>query len=332
MNQILDYNPISDGENRGNSGNSRNSGGTDKIIKVFAILLIIFAICLIGIGVYNKIKNNTGVNNGDVVQEKASINTTPEGTSLTISISHNKDLTKLIYNWNTTSEKTLSIDSGNTFETIIDIPAGNNTLNIQVVDINGEVTQYSEEISSETGIDIIEPVITDLKNSITDDKKLMINVKDETELSYITYRWNDEEEITINAEEGQLQIKEKIEIREGTNTLTVVAVDKANNTSSVQESFTGLLQPNIQVVLSEDKSKLIVTCTHENGISKIEYTLNDKPFAAQLPDSPKEVTFEQALDEGYNKIILTATSIDNTTTTFGGECTYIPDQSGITIE
>ena len=58
MNQILDYNPINDGNNRGNGGNSKD---TDKIIKVFAILLIFFAICLIGIGVYNKINNNFNI-------------------------------------------------------------------------------------------------------------------------------------------------------------------------------------------------------------------------------------------------------------------------------
>ena len=118
----------------------------------------------------------------------------------------------------------------------------------------------------------------------------------------------------------------------GKPTTVIILTPVSFKYSEANFTFTGLTQPNIQVVLSEDKSKLIVTCTHENGVSKIEYTLNDKPYAAELADSPTEVQFEQVLDEGYNKIILTATSVDGTTTTFGGECTYTPDNSGITIE
>lgn len=325
MNQILDYNPISNGENRGNKGN----GGTDKIVKVFAILLIFFAICLIGIGIYNKIQNSSNTNSDQVAQSKANISTSVEGTTLTISISHDKKLTKLIYNWNTTAEKNIAIETGNTFETTIQIPSGDNTLNIQVIDENGMKTEYSETISSEEGLDIIKPTI---KYEITEDKKIKITAKDETEIDFITYRWNDEDEHKVEAdEEGQFQIVEVIEIKKGENNLTIVAVDKANNTDSLQQVFTGLMQPNIQVVLSEDKSKLVVTCTHENGVSKIEYTLNDKPFAAELPDNPKEVQFEQPLDEGNNIIMLTVTSIDGTSTTFGGQCTYTP-QNQVTIE
>lgn len=325
MNQILDYNPISNGENRGNGGN----GGTDKIVKVFAMLLIFFAICLIGIGIYNKFQNSTNSNSEQLSETKANINTTIDGTTLTISVSHDKKLTKLIYNWNTTSEKTIAIETGNIFETSIEIPSGDNTLNVQVLDENGVKTEYSEPISSEEGVDIIKPTI---EYEITEDKKIKITARDESEIDFITYRWNDEEENKVEAdEEGQLQIIEEIEIKKGENNLTIVAVDKSNNTDSLQQVFTGLMQPNIQVVLSEDKSKLVVTCTHENGVSKIEYTLNDKPFAAELPDTPKEVQFEQALDEGYNKIILTVTSVDGTSTTFGGECTYTPETQ-VTIE
>ena len=324
MNQILDYNPISDGDNRGRGGNNP----TDKLAKVYAILLIIFAICLMGIGAYNIIQNKSDEKPGEVAQTKANITTNIEGTTLTISVSHDKNLNKLIYNWNTTSEKNIAIETGKTFKTTIEIPSGENTLNIQVIDENGVKTEYSEPITSDEGVDIIKPTI---KYEITEDKKIKITAKDETEIDFITYRWNDEEEKKIEAEDGEFQIVEEIEIKKGENNLTIVAVDKSNNTDSFQQVFTGLMQPNIQVVLSEDKSKLVVTCTHENGISKIEYTLNEKPFAAELQDNPKEVQFEQPLDEGNNTIILTVTSIDGTSTTFGGQCTYTPETQ-VTIE
>ena len=53
MNQILDYNPIRNDDSN-NNYNNRNMGNKSNVIKAFAIILIIFAICLIGIGVFNK--------------------------------------------------------------------------------------------------------------------------------------------------------------------------------------------------------------------------------------------------------------------------------------
>ena len=108
MNQILDYNPISNGDNRGNNGNSP----TDKIVKAFAFLLIIFAICLIGIGIYNKIQNNSSGNDEVVAETKANIVTEKDGENLIIKVTHDKKLTKLTYNWNALAEKTLAIETG----------------------------------------------------------------------------------------------------------------------------------------------------------------------------------------------------------------------------
>ena len=325
MNQILDYNPISDGENR------RNGGGFEKnkIILFFSIALIVFAVLLIGIGIYNK-KQNNSKDNAKPSNTDAKISTLVEGATLKISVSHDKNLKKLVYNWNTDAEKTMSITTGKTFETVINIPAGDNTLNIQVTDEDGQKHVYSKPIYSEEGVDIVDPTN---ELNVTDDKKLEIKVKDETAIDFFTYRWNDEDEIKVEAEDDEkLQMLRKIDIKEGKNSITVVAVDKANNTESKMESYEGLNQPIIVVVLSEDKSKLVVTCSHENGVSKIEYTLNGKPYAAELPDSPKEITFEQALDRGENEIIITATSIDKTTTTFGGRCSYMPEQDSIVVE
>lgn len=325
MNQILDYNPISNGENRGNGGGF----GKNKIILFFAIALIIVAICFIGMGIYNKIQNNSE-DNVKPVNSEAKISTLVEGATLKISVSHDKNLKKLVYNWNTDAEKTMSITTGKTFETEIKIPAGENTLNIQVTDEDGKKHMYSEPIYSEDGEDIVDPTV-ELK--LADDGKLEIKVKDDTEIDYFTYRWNDEEEIKVEAEDDEkLQMIRKIDIKEGKNSITVVAVDKANNTDSQMKSYEGLNKPLIVVELSADKSKLVVKCSHEKGISKIEYTLNGNPYAAELPDAPKEITFEQGLDRGDNEIIITATSVDNTATTFGGRCSYIPEQESIVVE
>ena len=328
MNQILDYNPIRNGDGD-NNYNSKNTGNKSGIIKVFAIILIIFAICLIGLGMFNKYKNNSEMNS-DQNKTEAIITTIQEGSELFITVEHDKEIKKLIYNWNTGSEKTIAVDTGKIFETTIDIPAGSNTLNIQVVDIDGNKTFKNETIESEDGIDIINPVI---KYEITEEKKLKITATDETELDFLTYRWNDEDETTVEPNDvNSKKIEVEIDIKTGTNNLTITAVDKNNNNESLVEVFEGLLQPKIEVVLAEDKSKLIIRTTHDSGISKIEYTLNDKPYAAVLEEGPTEVSFEQPLEQGNNIIILKVTSVEGTTSDFAGQCSYTPDTSDVVVE
>ena len=52
MNQILDYSP-----NKSN----KSSSGSDKIVRFFAILLIIFALCLVASGVYKMYARNSKI-------------------------------------------------------------------------------------------------------------------------------------------------------------------------------------------------------------------------------------------------------------------------------
>ena len=164
-------------------------------------------------------------------------------------------------------------------------------------------------------------------------KKLKITATDETELDFLTYRWNDEDETTVEPNDvNSKKIEVEIDIKTGTNNLTITAVDKNNNNESLVEVFEGLLQPKIEVVLAEDKSKLIIRTTHDSGISKIEYTLNDKPYAAVLEEGPTEVSFEQPLEQGNNIIILKVTSVEGTTSDFAGQCSYTPDTSDVVVE
>lgn len=319
MNQILDYNPVGNG-----NGGSPEKSGLDKIIKVAAVLVILLAIALIGIAIFNRVQNKQ--NPVENKEETAKVETIQEEDGLKISISSDTELTKLIYSWNEGSEHTIPIEKLKNYDTKIEIPSGESTITLKVIDINGNETDYSNSYNSENGIDLISPIIN---FEVTEEKKIRITATDETAIDFITYRWNDEEEKTKNADgEFVKELTEEIDIRPGKNLLTVIAVDKSENTTSKEQSYEGKTQPKIQVVLSEDKSKLLITCTHESGIYTIDYTLNDKPYSYKAEEGQmmNEISFEQALDVGYNKIILNVTSGDGTTTNFGGECTYSPEE------
>ena len=202
MNQILDYNPNS------SSGNN-NGGGSDKIVRVFAIILIIFAIAVIGVIGYGKISNKQKIESEAEEVTYANIEVETEGDGATIKVNHDKNIKKIIYSWNTSSERTIT-GTGEYMEETIDVPAGDNTLHIKVIDENGVETTHDEEVSAEEGVDIVNPII-DL--AVTDDKKLKITITDETGLDFMTYRWNDEEEETIYADEGSKEDGSSIDIK-----------------------------------------------------------------------------------------------------------------------
>lgn len=311
MNQILDYNP--------NSRVSKSSG-SDKIVKFFAIILIIFALVLIGVVGYGMIANKKKANDIAAQATYANIAIETNDTEATIKVTHDKNIQKLIYSWNTSSERTIK-GSDKYIEEVINIPKGENTLHVKVIDEIGTETTHDEEIFSENGVDIIFPTI---ELSVTEEKKLKITVTDETALDFMTYRWNEENEETVYADEGSKEIVTEIEILKGENDLTVVAVDGSKNTTTETKSFTGLTKPEIIVTLSEDGSQIFIKAVHENGIESMSFTLNDQNYNVDLGgQTPPTIEVPaQQLKVGYNRIIITVKSVDGTETKFDGECTY----------
>lgn len=320
MNQILDYTP---------NKSSRNSpsGNSDKIVRVFAILLVIFSLCLLGSGLFSIMKNRKTENVDEVTPTYAEISAVQEGDQAIITVTHDKVIESMVYSWNSDAERQVKGDGKKTLEKTLDLPAGQNTLYIKVIDINGVESSFDQEFTAESGVDIMSPVISlDIVNG-EEEKMLKITATDETKILFLTYRWNDEEEIKVEAsEDNEKEIVAEIPIMRGTNDITIVAVDAENNTTTETKSYTGLTKPEIVVSLSEDGSTLIIKTTHENGIKQVYYTLNDNPFQGSFEEqgNPKEVEFTQVLDEGYNRIVLTVTSVDGTETVFDGECEYNP--------
>lgn len=310
MNQILDYNP---------NTRSGKSGGSDNIVRVFAIILIIFAIVLIAVVGYGMFSNKKKQN--DITQQVtyANIEVEKKEAQAVIKVTHDKSIQKLIYSWNTSSERSIK-GTDKYMEETIDIPAGDNTLHIKVIDENGTETTHDEEISSEQGVDIINPVI---ELSVTEEKKLKIHVTDETGLDFMTYRWNEDEEETIYANEGSKEIETEIEILKGENDLTVVAVDSSSNTTTESKKFAGVTKPDISVVLSEDGSNIIIKASHENGIESVSFNFNDKDYNVDIGnENPNTIEFSQALEVGNNRIIVTVKSVDGTESKFDGQCAY----------
>lgn len=308
MNQILDYNP--------NKSSGGGSSGSDKIVRVFAVVLIVFALGLLGSGIYNIMKNGKEKNNPVATPTEPKITVEQTEKEILVKVSHDKAINKLTYKWDSGKESTNTGNGESTMEVKIPLLRGEHTLDVKVTDKDGVEASFQDTFISETGEDSTFPEIT---FEVTPESKLKITAIDETEISFITYRWNDGEEQRIDvSEEDNKQIVEEIEILKGTNDLTVVAVDKSNNTATKMEKYTGVTNPEITITVSEDKKTASVYCFHENGIKEVKLNINDQNFNVEIPkenpeEDPKEVTLNNLeLPETKNKISVTAISVDNT--------------------
>ena len=96
MNQILDYNP---------NNKTGGSSGSDKIVRVFAIILIVFAICLLGSGAYGLYKRSQEGKEASVNSTQAEIKGEQKDSNAIITVNHDKAIEKIIYSWNESSEK-----------------------------------------------------------------------------------------------------------------------------------------------------------------------------------------------------------------------------------
>jgi hypothetical protein len=328
MNQILEYGA----ENNKKSSNKNGGSSSDKIIKVFAFLMLIVAIAFIASGIISLTGNKKTSNEqeaakkaaeNNVVQATITAEADEETKKVKITVESEYAIDRVTYSWNQSTSKVISGEKSTSFESEIDLPAGDNTLNIIVLDVENNTTTDSFDFSSENGVDNVKPEIKLEKEN----GKLYIIATDDTALAYITYMWNDGDTVTVNAnEEDPTKIEVELEIPEGENVINVVAVDasEVTNTKSINEKIIAKNNPEITYETTADLSKIIFTCSHDKGISSVYYVFNGQEYGITYEDdeAPTSLQFEQASDIGENTISLTVKSTDDTEKTFEGTWSY----------
>ena len=201
----------------------------------------------------------------------------------------------------------------------LDIPEGNNTLNVSVVDVEGISTNMDEvSIKSADAEDTTKPKIS-IENA---SGKLIIKATDETELDYMTYKWEDGEEVKIQPKaEDKKSITQEVSVEKGTKTLTITAFDKSGNQEVVNKKIVGSNGAQINVTYSD--GKFIVKVTDEYKITKIQYTLNDEEFTINdLPQDAKEYEFTIPLEEGVTNYLKVNAYENDLMTEYKGKKTY----------
>lgn len=265
-------------------------------MKFFAIVIIAFGIILIGKGsyaIYKNIEINSGDNIPVVYMDRVN-------NTVVIKAEDNIEISKLIYSWNK-GEETILLPNSKKVEEVVLLPNENSVLNVTIVDTKGKETKFMQEWNIE-GTDIRKPEI-----EITTDediRKITIIARDETEINYLIYKWNEEEEIKINATENdKLKIQETIDMILGENKLTVKAVDKNGNTETLEKTI--IISSKPVIAIKQGNGKLAVTINDEVGIKKVTLNINGQTYGGNY-SGKKQLKLNVPLKKGNNTISITA--------------------------
>lgn len=303
MNQILSTNmPNNSGKKRGQNGPK----DIKNIIVFFVVALIIFAIVLIGMGAYTLLKK--GETTTKATEKPVITLENKTDTTVLLKVMHNTGtISKVYYNWNDDDETTINGNDGKYVEQEIEIPSGNNTLYIRVVDGNGQEATYEKQYELESNI-----------NFEVSGNKIKITYDGDTTISYMTYRWDDEDEETIQINDKT--INQDIDALKGLHTLTVIVVDENNKTDKKVQKINGVSKPTLTIDSNEDNTRFVIHVTDEEELSKIEIVLNDeqeKKYVINLADyNLKEFDYVLPIElqNGENIIEVTVYNASDVTT------------------
>ncbi len=297
-----------------------------KIIRFFSIAVIIFGVALLGGGIYGVMQDNK--KNEPLSTNKPIISASVfEEDSVRIYVTHDKPIDRIVYNWNNDEAITILGRNRTSIEELIDMPIGQNVLNLTVIDNIGIQETYTNTyVLSNNGIDIIKPTITLSQVEVEGEKQIKITANDETEISYITYRWNNEEETKIDTtDESKTIIETSIAIPRGENDLTVIAVDSNNNTETRIQKCKAFPRPVIKTPRQFGEN-LTITVTDEEGLDYVIYSVNGKKYKwVSTTENRTEWTHVHKLEPGESEIIIEAwNKAGIEAVKFHGKCVYTP--------
>lgn len=277
-----------------------------KVLVFLIIILVILGLCAGGYYVYEN------VNNGNiklpifvgVPEETATINLTQtDRDNLIINVESEIGISNISYILNNEDVQIIDLSGETAIEkTIEDIPVGEYTISISVIDIEGKETAKQESFVVEAPKPVIE--LSVVGNDIK------ITVTSEVELSEITYKWNSENEKKENmiTYEDRMKFEKQLNIPIGQNTLTIVAIDvDGGQTEKIQE-IKGVTKATTTTKVEGEY--LHFTVTGKENIEKVEFEFNGQKYLMNTETfgKTKIVHYKVKLVEGKNYLTVISTT------------------------
>ena len=215
---------------------------------------------MLGTGAYAIYKNQTAEQEQNIEPTISIENKTD--TTILLKVTHKKNIEKLEYGWNDEEKTVVNGNNGKYLEKEINVPSGTNTLHVVVQDEDGKEMTYEKQYEIESNINIE-----------VSGNKIKITCESDTPLSYMTYRWDEEEEKRIDLN-NETEIEQEIEAIKGLHTLTVIVVDEDNNTDTKVQKINGVSKPKIVLDVDDQKEHFVIKVSDDEKIEKVEFRLN----------------------------------------------------------
>ncbi|MBO5479088.1 MAG: hypothetical protein J6A04_05270 [Clostridia bacterium] len=283
-----------------------------KVVMFFAIAMIILGVVLIGQGSYAMITGTKEEEKPQVQNTVPEVNIGRTEENILIDITHTKPITSVTYYWNEEAEQSIETNNNLVVAEEITLPFGNNTLNLTVIDQDGNEFNYVKEyVLDGDGKPVIELLLTK-------ENKIRIKVQDVKGLKYIRYTWNSGNYVTVQANVDNLKlIDELAEIPLGQNTLRVEAVNVDDMITTKELEVKGVRRPIVS--LRQDGSSLIIRAEDEVAMKVVNFTLNGQKYQINFGEV-KVIEHRIDLKQGENRIELSAENIEGGITEIKGKC------------
>lgn len=272
MNQILST------ENNYKQKKPRNSDLLDmrKIIIIFSILIILFALIIVGAKAYSMIKEKSkNEDNPIVALNKPMISIEQTENICTLKVSYDEGLDKVIYYWDDESIIEKSMNGSTTpFVTQILIPeAEQSVLHVKATGIDGSVNETKQYfVAGEQTQEPNKPQISWYYNQ--ENRKIDIVVESDKGIANLKYQWENEDEVVVaTTEEKQKELTTTIDAKRGTNEILITATDTEGNTQVKNIIIVGVVAPDIKVELVNNKT-IRINVDHDMGFKKVVMNVN----------------------------------------------------------
>ncbi len=284
-----------------NYGRPSDKANIVSIVRVFCVLIILFGLVLVGDATYGI------MNSRPKLRDNVNVTANAIGSNVTINAVGSMPIQSLTYRWNQGEETVVQGNGTVELEAVVQIPTGNNILNMSVIDYYGNKSEFQKQYINEQD-DSSKPTI---EISVSGNM-LNITATDETEMSYLTYSWNNGTPTRVDMDTtltDKTVLRTSVEVQKGENTLSIVAVDIDGNTNTRTEKIKGANKPTFTV--TADGTNLVIKAQDEDGISKVEITVDG--ITSDTGDEPlnlKELTATQAITPGEHTVTITVTNIN----------------------
>ncbi len=298
MNQILaTSNPTTKKTKKKKSGGPAD---IKTVVRVFAIAMLIFGVFMIGTGSYAIYRDNEA-NNSEITKPVITETLNDDNTAVILTVTHDKAIDRIEYSWNDDEVQTITGNGRKYIEQEIEIPGGTNTLNVRAIDTQGQEISTQREFTAEDKMN--------LNLTISEDNKLKITAESETEITYMTYKWDEEEEqrIDINA----TTVNQEIDVPMGTHNITVTLVDVNNETTTKEQTVMGTTKPIINIDTDDAGEYYLITITDETGLERVDLNVRGEQRTITVENGEKELKYKLKLNEGdENRLEITAYNVD----------------------